>query len=331
MEKKYVANKAFLVNPQGKILLIRYAPEGDHVNSAGKLDIPGGRMDAREHPLEGLAREVKEEVGIEIDSSRARVFHTDLWGVRGDVENEPIIGIFYAVSIQEESIVLSDEHKEFIWYDPRTQAPDGLTDAVRQAIDVYRNVEGIVSVSDETIKGREGFGLIQVLTGNGKGKTTAALGEATRAHAVGKKVAFVYFDKGGETHYSERKILDQLGITYVATGRDRIDPITGRFDFSIQEIDKQEAMRGIKEAQRFMDEAYDMMILDEINSTVSLGMLAEQDVLSLLEKKPEHLELVMTGRNAPDAFFKKAHLITEMRLRKHYFYSGVPAREGLDY
>ncbi|MBI5370365.1 cob(I)yrinic acid a,c-diamide adenosyltransferase [Candidatus Uhrbacteria bacterium] len=331
MEKKFVANKAFLINPQGKILLIRYAGEGDHANSAGRLDIPGGRMEAHEHPREGLAREVKEEVGISIDPALARPFYIDLWGVRGDVEHEPIVGVFYAVPVRDEAITLSDEHKESVWYDPRGPLPEGLTDAVRGAIEAYRNNEGIVTAADDAIKGREGFGLIQVFTGNGKGKTTAALGEAMRAHAIGKRVVIIYFDKGGTTHYSERKILEKLGIPFVATGRDRIDPVTGRFDFSILEEDKQEAARGLAEAEKALAQGIDLIVLDEINSTVSLGMLDESSVLHLLKKKPERTELVLTGRNVPDSFIQKAHLVSEMRLRKHYFYSGVPAREGLDF
>lgn len=174
------------------------------------------------------------------------------------------------------------------------------------------------------------FGLIQVFTGNGKGKTTAALGEVMRAAAIGEKVGIVFFDKGGD-HYSERKILDKLGIFYLATGRDRIDPNNGRFDFSIQEVDKYEAARGLKEAKRLFDEIYDLVILDEINSTVSLGMISEEEVLRLIESKPENTELILTGRSAPESFVKKAHLVTEMRLQKHYFYNGVKAREGLDY
>ncbi|MBI4714336.1 cob(I)yrinic acid a,c-diamide adenosyltransferase [Candidatus Uhrbacteria bacterium] len=174
------------------------------------------------------------------------------------------------------------------------------------------------------------FGLIQIFTGDGKGKTTAALGEALRAVAIGKKVGIIFFDKGG-THYSERKILDKLGIFYLATGRDRIDPKNGRFDFSIQYIDREEAERGLKEVQRLFDEGFDLVVLDEINSTTSLGMLSEKDVLCLIDSKPEKTELILTGRNAPEFFIKKAHLVTEMLLQKHYFYSGVKAREGLDY
>lgn len=174
------------------------------------------------------------------------------------------------------------------------------------------------------------FGLIQVFTGDGKGKTTAALGEALRALAIGKKVGIIFFDKGGD-HYSERKILDKLGIFYLATGRDRIDPKNGRFDFSIQEVDKEEAARGLREVKRLFDEEFDLVILDEINSTTSLGMILEEEILRLIESKPEKTELILTGRNAPESFINKAHLVTEMSLQKHYFYNGVKAREGLDY
>lgn len=186
-------------------------------------------------------------------------------------------------------------------------------------------------IFDNRIKGHEGFGLIQVFTGNGKGKTTAATGELIRAVGAGKNVGVVYFDKGGESHYFERDVLRKLGIDLVATGRDRIHPITGRFDFSIQQIDKEEAARGLQEVQRMFDAEYDLIVMDEINSTTDLGMISVQDVLLLMDKKPEHTELVLTGRNAPSVFLEKAHLITEMMLHKHYFYSGVKAREGIDY
>jgi cob(I)alamin adenosyltransferase len=192
------------------------------------------------------------------------------------------------------------------------------------------NFSNNVPAADESIKGRQGFGLIQLFTGNGKGKTTAALGEAMRAVGAGKKVGIVFFDKGG-THYSERSVLDKLGIVWVATGRDRIDPVSGRFDFSIQEIDRTEAARGLVEARKMFESGFDLVILDEINSTTDLGMLTEVEALALIDRKPERTELILTGRNAPESFIKKAHLVTEMQLRKHYFYSGVKAREGLDF
>lgn len=186
---------------------------------------------------------------------------------------------------------------------------------------------------DERIKGRIGYGLIQLIHGHGKGKTTAALGQAIRCAGAGKRVLIVYFDKGGTTHYSERSIIDQIdAIDYVATGRDRIDPVSGRFDFSITDEDRHEAAWGIVCAKEGMASGvYDLVVLDEINSTQNLGMLAVNDVLDALQSKTETTEVIMTGRNPAQEFLDAAHLITEMRLERHYFYSGVPAREGLDY
>jgi cob(I)alamin adenosyltransferase len=99
----------------------------------------------------------------------------------------------------------------------------------------------------------------------------------------------------------------------------------------IQQIDRDEAARGLVEVQRMFDAGYDLVVMDEINSTTDLGMLAVEDVLALLDRKPTNTELVLTGRNAQQAFFDRAHLVSEVGLKKHYFYSGVKAREGLDY
>lgn len=186
---------------------------------------------------------------------------------------------------------------------------------------------------DNRIVGRVGYGLVQMIYGNGKGKTTAALGVAIRCVGAGKKVMIVYFDKGGTTHYSERKVMSAIpGLSYVATGRDRIDPVTGRFDFSLIDLDKTEALRGLAAANDALTSgAFDLVVLDEINSTVALGMLDEAVVNSVLDRKLDHVELVLTGRNPPASFVARAHLVTEVRLERHYFYSGVPAREGIDY
>src|SRR3990167_2446538 len=168
-------------------------------------------------------------------------------------------------------------------------------------------------IRDDRIVGRSGLGLIQLFEGHGKGKTTAALGEALRAVGAGFKVAIVFFDKGGP-HYAERDAIAAHlygAIDIVGTGRDRIDPVTGRFDFSVTDEHK-------------------LVILDEINSTVALGMLNEERVLELLNQKPDEVECILTGRNAPESFKERAHLVTCMELKKHYFYSGVPAREGID-
>ena len=177
-------------------------------------------------------------------------------------------------------------------------------------------------------------GLIQVYTGNGKGKTTAALGTALRAVAQGMRVAMVYFDKGG-THYSERTILAKRFVGDVdvwATGLDRIDPINGRFRFGVTADDIAEAERGLAIVRDiFVRGAHQFVVLDEINTTVTLGMLKEADVLAVLASKPEQVELVLTGRNCPDSFKELADLVSEVTLVKHYFYHGVPAREGIDF
>lgn len=333
MEKKFVANKAVIVNQQGKILLVRDAGKLDHVGVDGKWDFPGGRMDTGETPQEGLLRELQEELGFTPEDVQIDVpIHVGLWGVGGDTRNQPIVGIFYIVRlIGNPEIRLSEEHNEFRWFDPR-QDPPG-TDPL-PGIDViaaYRQHEGIVVAADEVIKGREGFGLIQLFTGNGKGKTTAALGEVMRVVGAGKRAAVIFFDKGGE-HYMERAVLEKLGVPWFAFGRDRIDSVTGRFDFTVTDEDRQFGKEGLMKARTLVEsDQYDLLVLDEVNSSTDLGFLSESDVLAFLDAKPDHTEIVLTGRNAPQAFIDRAHLVTEMRLRKHYFYSGVKAREGLDF
>jgi cob(I)alamin adenosyltransferase len=184
--------------------------------------------------------------------------------------------------------------------------------------------------ADKRIIGHQGYGLVQIFTGEGKGKTTAALGEIIRACGAGKKVSVVYFDKGG-THYSERIILERLGIPYVATGRDRVDGETERFDFSVTAEDRKEAKRGLQATQVFFAQGYEVVLLDEINSCVALEMVSVGEVLDLIQKKPEGVELILTGRHAPKVLLDAAHLVSDVRMEKHYFYSGVKAREGLDY
>ncbi len=195
-------------------------------------------------------------------------------------------------------------------------------------------------VLDERIKGRQGYGLIQVVTGDGKGKTTSAIGQCVRTVGAGKRAAIIFFDKGGE-HYMERKVFDAFAVEdherglgrveWWAFGRDRVDA-SGRFDFSITDEDKEFGRQGLAKALELVQsDRFDLLVLDEVNSSTALGFLDEQAVLDLLEKKSEKLELILTGRNAPESFKQKAHLVSEVILRKHYFYSGVGAREGLDF
>src|SRR3989338_1269110 len=178
------------------------------------------------------------------------------------------------------------------------------------------------------------FGKIQVYTGYGKGKTTAALGLAVRALGRGSKVVIVYFDKGGD-HYGERKVLEKLkgeNLEYRVTGRERFDAKSRTFRFGVTEGDKQEALRGLAMVEEYFNQAVvDLLILDEINSTIALGMLDLEKFLAVLAKKPESLEVVLTGRDAHPSILAKADLVTEMKMVKHYFYQGLGAREGIEY
>jgi cob(I)alamin adenosyltransferase len=177
-------------------------------------------------------------------------------------------------------------------------------------------------------------GLIQCFTGNGKGKTSASLGTMLRAASKGWRIAIVWFDKGG-THYSEREILRNRFSDLVdlyPTGLDRIDPVTNQFRFSVLPEDRAEAERGLGIVRNlFSRNEHRLVILDEINSTVALGMLEEAPVLDLLQSKPKEMELIITGRNAAPGIVEMSDLVTEMNNIKHYFEHGVEARDGLDF
>ena len=148
-------------------------------------------------------------------------------------------------------------------------------------------------VLDERIKGRQGYGLIQVVTGDGKGKTTSAIGQCVRTVGAGKRAAIIFFDKGGE-HYMERKVFDAFAVEdherglgrveWWAFGRDRVDA-SGRFDFSITDEDKEFGRQGLAKALELVQsDRFDLLVLDEVNSSTALGFLDEQAVLDLLEK-----------------------------------------------
>lgn len=178
-------------------------------------------------------------------------------------------------------------------------------------------------------------GYLQVYTGTGKGKTTAALGLALRAKGRGKKVAVVFFDKGAES--GERKMLKKLGIPFFVTGLDRVverpnaKNKIGKFRFGVTYQDKIEGGRGMAIFRNLLKKKYDLIILDEINSSVALGVVGHYDFLQALQEWNHTCELVCTGRNPSKQLLEMADLITEMMPRRHYFEKHVPAREGIEY
>ena len=169
-------------------------------------------------------------------------------------------------------------------------------------------------------------GRLQVYMGNGKGKTTAALGLALRAAGAGAKVFIAQFAKGRKT--SELAALERLSdvITIRQYGRGSLirgEP--GPEDIEVARV-------GLEEAARIMAAGeYPLVILDEANVAVHLGLFSADDLLAVIESRPEHVELVITGRCADPRVVDAADLVTEMLMIKHPFDEGVEARAGLDY
>lgn len=170
-------------------------------------------------------------------------------------------------------------------------------------------------------------GYVQIYTGEGKGKTTAALGLALRAVGRGLTVVMIQFLKG-DTETGERNAAQNIkGLRILPMGRAGF--VTQRSD---REQDGQLARGAIEEAKRTLEaRECDVLILDEVNVAVALGLVDESDVLNLLDLRPQTMELVLTGRGAPQSFIERAHLVTTMQCTKHYFGEGLKARKGIEY
>jgi cob(I)alamin adenosyltransferase len=170
-------------------------------------------------------------------------------------------------------------------------------------------------------------GLVQVYTGTGKGKTTAALGLALRAVGKGLKVYMIQFMKG-DIEYGEittAKNMENFEIIQI-----------GRPDFvdksNPAEIDIKLANEALDHAREMISsDKYDIVILDEINVAVDWKLIKVDKVIELIKTKPEHVELVLTGRYAPQEIIDIADLVTEMQEIKHPYNDGVEARDGIEH
>ena len=189
-------------------------------------------------------------------------------------------------------------------------------------------------------------GYVQVYTGNGKGKTTAALGITLRASGAGKRIAFIQFMKA--LGYSEQKLLPTLpGVTWKTLGKPFFIAKAG--SISDEDLAKygggcvvfeegnppaeyvKMISEGFGEARDMvLSGDYDMVVLDEINCAMFVGLINVDEVLDLIKNKPDHTELILTGRCAPDEIIEAADLVTEMREVKHYYNEGVEARKGIE-
>ncbi len=170
-------------------------------------------------------------------------------------------------------------------------------------------------------------GLIQVYTGNGKGKTTAALGLALRAAGHGLRTLMIQFMKGN-IQYGELESAKKLSpyLTIRQMGRETFVSKTHP-----DPVDIEWAKKGLALAKEAIFSGnYDIVILDEINVAVDFGLIPLSEVLRLLTDKPGTVELILTGRNGHPAILEKADLVTEMVERKHYYTKNVKAREGIE-
>lgn len=170
-------------------------------------------------------------------------------------------------------------------------------------------------------------GQIQIYTGDGKGKTTAALGLALRAAGRGYRTYFGQFMKARPS--GERAAARKLGglITFAMFGRQGLLKMKGRPDPE----DIRLARRGLDLCRKAMlSGRYDLVVLDEVNVALHFGLLEIADILAVIDQKPDSIELILTGRRAPQALLDRAGLVTEMKLIKHYFEAGIPARRGIE-
>lgn len=173
-------------------------------------------------------------------------------------------------------------------------------------------------------------GLTIIYTGKGKGKTTAALGLALRASGYEKKICMIQFIKGS-WHYGEMDSSKKLEPNFemVAVGKGFVGIID---DKSPKEDHEKVAKEAIKISnEKIQSENYDIVILDEINYAVNLGLIDIKDVTNLIKNKPNFVDLILTGNYAKEEIIEIADLVTEMKEVKHPFQKGIKAKKGIDF
>ena len=170
-------------------------------------------------------------------------------------------------------------------------------------------------------------GLVQVFTGEGKGKTTAALGAVIRALGHGLRAYIVYFMKG-DYPYGERNILSKLpNVTIASFGSlEFVDPV------NVKPEEKEQARQALAATREAMLSGnYDLIVLDEINLAVAWKLVELDEVVRLITDKPQNVELILTGRQADTKLVQLADLVTEMLKIKHPYDEGMIARKGIEY
>ncbi|MCZ6456225.1 MAG: cob(I)yrinic acid a,c-diamide adenosyltransferase [Actinobacteria bacterium] len=168
--------------------------------------------------------------------------------------------------------------------------------------------------------------LVLINTGDGKGKSTAAFGTAMRAVARGWKVVVIQFLKSGEWSVGEEKIGRQIGIEWWALG--------DGFTWDSEDMDESQAVARAAWAsakEKIESGQYHLVVLDEVTYPINWGWLDVEEVVSSIQNRPEKVNVILTGRDAPDRLIEIADTVTEMTKIKHAFDRGVMARRGIDY
>jgi len=175
------------------------------------------------------------------------------------------------------------------------------------------------------MQGKSNFGMIHIYTGSGKGKTTAALGLAMRAVGHNFKVAIIHFMKIWD--YGEVKSLKKLEIDLFRYGTtELIDPKNP------SPVDFEQAEKALSKAEELIENGnYDILILDEINVALGFNLIPIERVVNLLNKKPDSLELVLTGRKCPEELIDRADLVSAIDEIKHPYQKGIEARKGIEF
>ena len=173
-------------------------------------------------------------------------------------------------------------------------------------------------------------GLVIVYTGNGKGKTTAALGLAIRAVGYEHKVCMLQFIKGS-WHYGEMDSSKKLEPKFelIAIGKGFVGILDDNSPREEHEKYAAEALRICRE--KINSGNYNVVILDEVNYAINLGLIDVQEIIKLIKEKPSNLDLVLTGRDVKEEIVELADLVTEMKEIKHPFKSGIKAKKGIDF
>ena len=173
-------------------------------------------------------------------------------------------------------------------------------------------------------------GLVIVYTGNGKGKTTAALGMALRAIGYDHKVCMLQFIKGS-WHYGEMDSSKKLEPNFelIAIGKGFVGILDDNSPREEHEKYAAEALRICRE--KIFSEKYNVVILDEVNYAINLGLIDVQEIIKIIKDKPANLDLVLTGNHAKEEIIELADLVTEMKEIKHPFKSGIKAKKGIDF